>query len=78
MEHVPFDHVGRNIGMLTPDEQRQLQEATVAGGRAPLRRRGPVCPGVRDCECGHGGGCGRASGARRDPGLTTREERGVT
>lgn len=30
MEHVPFDHVGRNIGMLSPDEQRRLQEATVA------------------------------------------------
>ena len=30
MEHVQFDHVGRNIGMLSTDEQRRLQEATVA------------------------------------------------
>lgn len=30
MEHVPFDHVGRNIGLLSKEEQRRLQEATVA------------------------------------------------
>jgi hypothetical protein len=30
MEHVPFDHVGRNIGLLSAEEQRRLQEATVA------------------------------------------------
>jgi molybdopterin/thiamine biosynthesis adenylyltransferase len=29
MEDVLFDHVGRNIGLLSPDEQRRLQQATV-------------------------------------------------
>jgi tRNA threonylcarbamoyladenosine dehydratase len=30
MEHISFDHVGRNIGLLSVDEQRRLQTATVA------------------------------------------------